>query len=245
MSPINAFSVEELYTLEFSDSFQENTGYWQEPNPHESSVEQVTTSPLKKKKPARARQKRIIQSDDAPRQIAKHGKVRKQDSFWCEVLQYIESKTKQYGRRTYDMVCGKWKTMRPVVIRFCGVYGKVMRMSQESEAGDEDYIKKAMIHYQAETGLSFKYRHCWEVLKDSLKWQEIPLPKLSRESEGDSKRHKSSGSSSFNTEFGDASINLNTNAGDNDEDEVQEIRRPEGRDTARAARKNKGSKALG
>ncbi|GJT89200.1 hypothetical protein Tco_1070917 [Tanacetum coccineum] len=26
------------------------------------------------------------------------------------------------GRRTYDMVVGKWKTVRPVVVRFCGVY---------------------------------------------------------------------------------------------------------------------------
>ncbi|GJR45580.1 hypothetical protein Tco_1313683 [Tanacetum coccineum] len=62
-------------------------------------------------------------------------------------------------------------------------------------------------------------------------------------SEGSSKRHKLSGSSSFNTEFGDASINLNTTVVD--EDEVQEIRRPGGRDKARAAAKNKGSEASG
>ncbi|GJR15235.1 hypothetical protein Tco_0797887 [Tanacetum coccineum] len=42
-----------------------------------------------------------------------------------------------------------------------------------------------------------------------------------------SKRHKSSGSSSFNTEYGEASINLNTTVSDKDEDEMQEIRRPE------------------
>ncbi|GJS59553.1 hypothetical protein Tco_0654337 [Tanacetum coccineum] len=54
---------------------------------------------------------------------------------------------------------------------------------------------------------------------------------------GGSKRHKTSGFSSFNTESGEASINLNTNVGDNDEDEVQEIRRPEGRDKARALEK--------
>ncbi|GJW84333.1 hypothetical protein Tco_0157478 [Tanacetum coccineum] len=70
MSPINDFSVEELYSPQFSDSFQENTGYWQEPNPYESPVEQVANSPPNKKKSARARQKRMIQSNDAPRQIA-------------------------------------------------------------------------------------------------------------------------------------------------------------------------------
>nr|GEV48011.1 hypothetical protein [Tanacetum cinerariifolium] len=43
----------------------------------------------------------------------------------------------------------------------------------------------------------------------------------------------------------DASINLNTNVADKDEDEVQKIRRPGGRDKARAAGKNKGSKMSG
>ncbi|GKB47415.1 hypothetical protein Tco_0898168 [Tanacetum coccineum] len=49
-SPINAFSLEDLYTPEFSDSFQEYTGYWQAPNPYEVPTEQVATSLMKKKK---------------------------------------------------------------------------------------------------------------------------------------------------------------------------------------------------
>nr|GEV46300.1 hypothetical protein [Tanacetum cinerariifolium] len=133
MSPINSFPIKDLYMLEFSESLQENTGYWQEPNPHEYPVEQVATSPTKKNKPTRNRQKMMIQSMINPR------KLRGQQS----------------------------------------------------------------------------------------------------------KRHKSSGSSSFNTEFEEANINLNTNVGDNNEDEVQEIRRLGGRDKARAAGKNKGSKTLG
>ncbi|GJV56922.1 hypothetical protein Tco_1457927 [Tanacetum coccineum] len=137
------------------------------------------------------------------------------------------------------MVVGKWKVVRPAVVRFCGIYSNVMRMAQESGAGDEDYIQKAMIHYQAECGLPFKFRDYWEVLKDSPKFHEIAFPNFNQGSQGSSKRHKSSGSSSFNAESGDASINLNNNV--DDEDDVQEIRRPEGRDKAQ----NKGSKASG
>nr|GEZ16621.1 hypothetical protein [Tanacetum cinerariifolium] len=96
-----------------------------------------------------------------PSENSQHGNARKKDGFWCEVLAYIESKTKIKGRRTYDMVMGKWKTVRPAVVWFCGVYGNVMSMTQESGAGDEDYVQKAMIHYQAETGLPIKFRHCW------------------------------------------------------------------------------------
>ncbi|GJY71479.1 glutathione S-transferase T3-like protein [Tanacetum coccineum] len=224
-SPINAFPLEELYTPDFSESLQENTSFWQAPKPYEVPVEQVATSPMKKKKATCNRQKKTIQSDDAPRQTpwtadeeialckgwsvvsenSKHGNSRKQGGFWCEVLSYMESKTQHYGRRTYDMVLGKWKMVRP---------------------------------------LPFKLRHCWKILKDHPKWQEIAIPNFNIGSEGGSKRHKSIGSRSFNTESGEASINLNTNVDENDEDEVQEIQRPEGRDKARAvARKNKGSKS--
>nr|GEX28860.1 hypothetical protein [Tanacetum cinerariifolium] len=62
-------------------------------------------------------------------------------------------------------------------------------------------------------------------------------------SEGGSKKHKSTGSSSFNTESEEASINLNTNVGDNDEDEVQETQRPRGMDKAKDAGKKKRSKS--
>ncbi|GKE50062.1 hypothetical protein Tco_1481320 [Tanacetum coccineum] len=51
-------------------------------------------------------------------------------------------------------------------------------------------------------------------------WQEPNTYEVAG-SEGSSKRHKSSGSSSFNTESGDASINLNTTVAD--EDEVQSV----------------------
>ncbi|GJW15221.1 hypothetical protein Tco_0019354 [Tanacetum coccineum] len=145
MSPINAFPVEDLHTPEFSKSLQENTSYWQEPNPHEYPVEQVMTSPPKTKKLTRNCQKRTIPSDDAPR-----------------------------VRTT----------------------------------------KKEIVLAQGWLAISKSSKH------DSLKCQEIALPKFATESEGGSKRHKSSSSSLFNTESREASININTNVGDNDKDEV-------------------------
>ncbi|GJT96009.1 RNA-directed DNA polymerase, eukaryota [Tanacetum coccineum] len=99
-----------------------------------------------------------------------------------------------------------------------------MRMGPESGAGDEDYVQKALIHYQIDIGFPFKLRHCWEILKDHPKWQEIAIPTFNTGSEGSSKRHKSTGSSSFNTESGEASINLNTTIGDNDDDDEKEER---------------------
>ncbi|GJW37236.1 hypothetical protein Tco_0060156 [Tanacetum coccineum] len=130
---------------------------------------------------------------------SKKGNARKDVGFWTEVLQYFESKTKAPIRRVYDMINGKWKTVRLNVAWFCGTYANVMRRAQESEAGDEDYYNRALLDYEAEHGMQFTLLHCWE--------------------------------------SGDASINMNVDVGDDEEDEVEELRRPMGRDKAKGLKK--------
>ncbi|GJY29316.1 hypothetical protein Tco_0405083 [Tanacetum coccineum] len=154
MSLIHAFPIEDMYTPEFSDSFQENTGSFQEPTREESPVE-VATSPLKTKIPIRGRKKRTIQSDDAPRQIA-----------W-----------------THDEE-----------IALCKVHGEQNKIVRSSNV-----------------------RYGEREMEDGAPGRES----------------------------GEASINLNANVGDDEEDEVQEIRRPMGRDKAKDATKKKGSRASG
>nr|GEY31440.1 hypothetical protein [Tanacetum cinerariifolium] len=136
MPLIHAFSFEEMYTPEFSDSFQQNTGSFQELAREDSPVEVVVTSPSKTKKPTRARQKRTIQSDDAPQQIAK----------------------------------------------------------QESGASEEDYFEMALMDYQAEIKATFKYRHCWEIFKNSPEWMKTRYAAKKKGSRGS----RASGSSSMN-----------------------------------------------
>nr|GEW86350.1 hypothetical protein [Tanacetum cinerariifolium] len=118
-----------------------------------------------------------------------------------------------------------WTTVEEIALAkgWLAVSGN-SKLGTKSGAGDIDYVQRAMIHYEIETRLSFKLRHYWEILKDRSKWQEIAIPNFKIGSEGGIKRHKSSGSSSFNTESGEASINLNTNVGNNDEDEEKEER---------------------
>nr|GEU72523.1 hypothetical protein [Tanacetum cinerariifolium] len=184
-------------------SFQDNTGYWQEPNPHESPVEQVTTLPTKKKA-TRNRQNRLTQTGDAPRQTA-------------------------------------WTTKEEIALDKGWHF-----VSENSEHGNarkkDSFGLRLWITYRAKQKWKVVGRTIWWWENRSLKFQEMAFSNFNQGSEGSSKRHKSSGSSLFNTESGDASINLNnTVAGD---DEVQEIRRPGGRDKARVAAKNKRSKAL-
>ncbi|GJY99922.1 hypothetical protein Tco_0517352 [Tanacetum coccineum] len=210
-SLINAFPIEELYTPEFSESLQENTAYWQEPNTYEVAGERVATTPTKKKKATRNSQKKAIQTDDAPQQTAW---TAEEEIALAKGWRAI-SENSQHGnaRKKYGFCYGA-----PDRGSILWVYGNVMHMAQESRAGYEDYVQRAMIHYQDETGVPFKFHHCWDVLKDSSKFQEIAFPNFNQGSEGSSKRHKSSGSRDSTTR---------------------------GRDKARAAAKNKGSKTSG
>nr|GEX55918.1 hypothetical protein [Tanacetum cinerariifolium] len=106
-------------------------------------------------------------------------------------------------------------TVRPNMARFCGVHANVLRRAHDSGAKDEDYFNKALLDYEYVFRVPFTLRCCSEILKNSLKWWEQVVPKYSNPNAA--KKSKTSGSSSFNTESGDASFKLNVDAGDEDE----------------------------
>nr|GEX81618.1 hypothetical protein [Tanacetum cinerariifolium] len=115
-------------------------------------------------------------------------------------------------RRTYDMV-KKWKTMCPKLTSFCSVYANNI-VTYISGASNTDYLQRALTDYLVEYSIE-------EELKN--------------------KRYKSCGSSSFNTrESGEGSINLNTTVED-EEDELEEVRRPRPIDCDQAKRKAKAA----
>ncbi|GJV65113.1 hypothetical protein Tco_1475941 [Tanacetum coccineum] len=148
MSPIHSFPTEDMYSPQYSDSFQYTA--------REDSPVKVATPPSKPK-PTRGRQKRTTQNEDTP-----------------------GSKTKTPGRRMYDMVNGKWKTVRLNVAQFCGVYANVMRRVQESGDGDEGYYARALLDYEDEHGMSFTLCHYDE--KDKMNAVERLMGRDKKES---------------------------------------------------------------
>nr|GEY36045.1 hypothetical protein [Tanacetum cinerariifolium] len=194
----------------------------QRPACEDSPIEALATSPPETMKPTREYQNRIIQSDDTPQQIAwTHeeeitlckgwvdvsknnmlGNSCKEAGFWCACLAYMESKTKQYGHRTYDMVNGKWKTVPSDVVRSCGVYGNVMprdkaryapknkglrgsRASRSSSMNDEALIRLMVTEMTSHEDIRFHlqpYDHligdsrlAMEELKVEIKWVLIKI----------------------------------------------------------------------
>ncbi|GKB17194.1 hypothetical protein Tco_0851117 [Tanacetum coccineum] len=119
--------------------------------------------------------------------------------FWTEVLEYLRNITKQPGHRTYDMVNEKWKTVRPNVARFCGVYVNGMRRAQSSGAKDEDYFNKVLFDYEAEFEVPFTLLHCINLNvnagdDDEDEVQVLPRP-IDRDKAKGLKKKKVAGSS--------------------------------------------------
>ncbi|GJU26762.1 hypothetical protein Tco_1165383, partial [Tanacetum coccineum] len=142
------------------------------------------------------------------------GNARKKRGFWVDILKYMHETCPVTKRRTYDMVNGKWKTVRSKVASFCDVYDNTI-LTYTSRAGDADYLQRAMTDYHRKSSTIY-----------------------AREGEKKNKRYKLSDSSSFNTkESGEGSINLSTTVGD-EEDEVDEVCRPR-----QAKRKTKAGSA--
>ncbi|GKB67805.1 U1 small nuclear ribonucleoprotein C-like protein [Tanacetum coccineum] len=110
------FPIKDMYSPEVSDSFQ-YTGSFQETAREGSSLEVAAPSPKSKSKPTRGHQKRTVQTEDAPRQIA-----------WTNEEEIT--------------LCKGW--------------------IHKSGAGDEDYFNRALLDYEAEHGMQFTLRHCWE-----------------------------------------------------------------------------------
>nr|GEZ01200.1 hypothetical protein [Tanacetum cinerariifolium] len=129
------------------------------------------------------------------------------------------------------------KTVCPIVARFYEVHDNALRKARESVAGDEDYIHKSLLDYEAEFGQQLHFVILWrfKTQSESPKWWEQEVPKFLKPNA--SKISKTSRSSSFNTESENASFNLNVDAEDDDENEMHEVPRPIGRDKAKGSKK--------
>ncbi|GKC11165.1 RNA-directed DNA polymerase, eukaryota [Tanacetum coccineum] len=243
-SPVRQFSLDDKYfTNVYSPQFLESFREEQSPVEEKEKIVDQRCIPWTPEEETALCKGWVRTSEDSIK-----GNMRKERGFWIDILKYMHETCPITQRRTYDMVNGKWRTVRSKVCTFCGVYANAIQ-TYTSGASDSDYLQRALTDYQAEYGVLFTLLHCWEVLKDCEKWSsgEVPLFIQERE-DGKYKRYKSSGSSSFNTkDSGEGSINLNTTVGTEDEkemEEVQEVRRPKPMGRDQAKRKMKGARQV-
>ncbi|GKE72174.1 hypothetical protein Tco_1534215 [Tanacetum coccineum] len=176
MSPIHTFLIKDMYTLEFSDSFQ-HTGSFQELVCEDFPVEVAAPPPKTKSKPTRGRQKRTVQREDAPRHVAW---INAEEIALCKGWVYVFENSRvgntRKGAGFWTEFCNTWRVKHSSIV-------------------------------------------CEHTL--CLKLMQSELPKfVSKSRKGNSKRYKTSKSSSFNIEPEESSISLNVDVGDDEDDEV-------------------------
>nr|GEV78362.1 hypothetical protein [Tanacetum cinerariifolium] len=80
------------------------------------------------------------------------GNTRKTKRFWVDIMNHMHANYPIAKCRTYDMLNGKWKTIRLKVASFLCVYDNFLRMAC-SGASDGDFLQKAQTEYQVEYGI--------------------------------------------------------------------------------------------
>nr|GEY73550.1 hypothetical protein [Tanacetum cinerariifolium] len=98
----------------------------------------------------------------------------KEERFCVDILKHMHETCPITKRQTYDMVSEKWKTMRPKVASFCGVYANTI-LTYTSGADEADYLQIAMIDYHVEYIVSFTLFHCYE--EEDKEVEEVRRPR--------------------------------------------------------------------
>lgn len=104
-----------------------------------------------------------------------HGTDQSGTEFWSKIRDNAALTIPLFKERTLDSLRQRFGIISRTVSKFVGVYASIMRLNQ-SGTSTEDKFEGAVKLFKEETQSStFKYRDCWELLKDMPKFSpEIP-----------------------------------------------------------------------
>nr|GEW16500.1 protein ALP1-like isoform X1 [Tanacetum cinerariifolium] len=150
----------------------------------------------------------------------KDGNGKKTNRFWMKVTTYFHKETGS-AKRSLESVNCKWKNqIRPEVSQFYEMYNSVQDR-QESGACKSTIYQKAEKEYHAYYNSAFQLVECWNVLKDHKKWKKVEYPMYLKAKYHGSKKSRTSGSASDSAHNG---LNLNDEAADLGDEEIEESR---------------------
>nr|GEV20730.1 hypothetical protein [Tanacetum cinerariifolium] len=165
------------------------------------------------------------------------GNGKKASGFWTEVTEFFHKEMGEH-KRSYDSVNCKWKNrIRPKVSQFCEIYNSVQDRHQSGSCENTIY-QEAELDYRTIYNAPFD---CWKILKDHLKWKKVEVPKFYKSKKSSSKKSRTSDSTSQgNSDSAHISLDLNDEASDSEDIDVQEVA-PMCRDRAKKKASSSGA----
>lgn len=117
------------------------------------------------------------------------GKDQTLPKLWDRILQVWRGHMGTYNeKRGCNSLSCRWNTIQTAVCKFHSLYESLER-APRSGSNTMDMKREALNMYkQLGDGTSFKFEHCWEIMKDNPKWCSAQLTKT-----GSSKKAKSVG----------------------------------------------------
>nr|GEY26123.1 hypothetical protein [Tanacetum cinerariifolium] len=96
------------------------------------------------------------------------GRSQKHETFWYRVLNEFNSKN--FQKRTKDMLTSKWHTLNTNCQKFNVAYKRAKRLGKSGE-NDVDVMKQAQsIYRDKHKGVAFCQEDAWAILKFHSKW---------------------------------------------------------------------------
>lgn len=134
-------------------------------------------------------------------------------SYWDRITAYCNENN---CTRTKSALQHRWADIQKDTFKFCGCYAQIERLNQSGKS-DGDKLKDAMQLFDGLHKTTFKFMHCWLLLRNEQKWSEHYTSMCGGEPD---------------TEPGKTNIDATLPA---------RIERPVGRDKAKKARSNNSS----
>ncbi|CAL4955713.1 unnamed protein product [Urochloa decumbens] len=148
----------------------------------------------------------------------------KKENFWQRVTKRYNENRGRYPERTRRSIESRWEKIKQESEKFAGFLAESIRVNASGKS-DADKTSEAAATYAVVEGHNFQFMHCWELLKDEPKWRDM-IQKGGQ--------HAAADRSGDHIPQGLNTINL----GDDDPAAAASRKRPMGRDTAKASRKN-------
>ncbi|GJY46293.1 zinc finger BED domain-containing protein RICESLEEPER 2-like protein [Tanacetum coccineum] len=245
MSPTRAFPTGDMSSPGYSDTFQQ-TDSFQHTARDDSPVEVAAPPPKWKSKPTRGRQKRTSQNEDAHRQTAL---TNEEEIALCKGWVHVSENSKKGNARKNESGAGveyyfnmalldyEAKHRMQFTLRHCWAVLKYCPKWMDTEVPSLQFTLEALdSNPTSKTKPPLVILNVANLMISSRCGSSNPCVILDKKKLS---LHRTFRSSSFNRKSGDASINLNVDVGDDKEDEVQELRRPMGRDKAKGLKKKR------
>ncbi|KAG2676826.1 hypothetical protein I3760_12G070500 [Carya illinoinensis] len=168
---------------------------------------------------------------------AVQGTDQKHSQLWEKIFEYFQQFKKTTNERTIKSLIHRWSVIQKATNKFCAKLAQVEGLNQ-SGMTEQDKFDKAKVMYQSLEKCSFQFEHCWQLLKDQLKW-------IWRATKEDPKRRKTMSPSPTPTRCSGATVDsvFYLEADHVMENEVMEPDRPIGRKAEKGKRKAQGQQA--